>query len=86
MNSIDETSTISSIRIAMYWILGMAACMVASLVAYIVIHAIKDTSVDWNGIGIFLGSISVFTGTGMGAKVWQKKFEGQKDNEQITAQ
>lgn len=63
----------------MYWILGMSAGMVGSVISYIVVHAINNTAVDWNGLGVFLGAISVFIGTGLGAKVWQKQYENKKD-------
>jgi hypothetical protein len=47
---------------------------------YIIIHAVKWTTLDWSGISIFLTSIAAFTGTLLYGKVQQKKVENNEEN------
>jgi hypothetical protein len=49
------------------------------ILVYIIIHAVKCTTLDWSGISIFLTSIAAFTGTLLYGKVQQKKVENNDD-------
>ena len=72
---LNEDSKLSSLRVTLF--LGtLCICMlVVSISLYIMINAIKCSTIDWSGISILIGAISAFTGTLLYGKVQQKKVE-----------
>jgi hypothetical protein len=72
---LSEDSKVSSMRVALF--LGMICiCLMCSgIVAYLLIHAVKCSTLDWMGMSVFLGAVSAFAGTLLYGKVQQKKVE-----------
>ena len=70
-----EDTNVSSMRVTLF--LGtLCICLLCiGIFMYIIIHAIKCTTLDWAGMSIFLGSIAAFAGTLLYGKVQQKKVE-----------
>lgn len=77
---LNEDSKISSMRVTLF--LGtLCVCMLTlGILTYLVIHAVKCTSIDWSGMSIFIGAISAFLGTLLYGKVQQKKVEASTTN------
>jgi uncharacterized membrane protein len=65
----------SSMRLSLYWIVGMAVAFALSVCANIIVATIKGTEIDWQGIAFMIGAIGLFTGPAFGFKTWQKKYE-----------
>jgi hypothetical protein len=79
-NFLKESTDISSMRVTLF--LGtLCVCLLCiGVLVYIIIHAVKCTTLDWSGISIFLTSIAAFTGTLLYGKVQQKKVENNEEN------
>lgn len=75
MESLNEQSPKSSMRVSFYWIVAMAGLLVLAIAASIVVQAVKTQPIDWMGIGTAIGAIGLFIAPAFGAKVWQKKIE-----------
>lgn len=65
----------SSIRVSLYWIIGMAVGFTMSVMAAIVLQAHKGNDINWQGIALVIAAIGAFTSPAFAAKVWQKKYE-----------
>jgi len=78
-NFLKESTDVSSMRVTLF--LGtLCVCLLCiGVLVYIIIHALKCTTLDWSGISIFLTSIAAFTGTLLYGKVQQKKVENNDD-------
>jgi hypothetical protein len=78
-NFLKESTDVSSMRVTLF--LGtLCVCLLCiAILVYIIIHAVKCTTLDWSGISIFLTSIAAFTGTLLYGKVQQKKVENNDD-------
>jgi hypothetical protein len=78
-NFLKESTDVSSMRVTLF--LGtLCVCLLCvGVLVYIIIHAVKCTTLDWSGISIFLTSIAAFTGTLLYGKVQQKKVENKDD-------
>jgi hypothetical protein len=78
-NFLKESTDVSSMRVTLF--LGtLCVCLLCiGVLVYIIIHAVKCTTLDWSGISIFLTSIAAFTGTLLYGKVQQKKVENNDD-------
>lgn len=78
-NFLKESTDISSMRVTLF--LGtLCICLLSiGILVYIIIHAVKCSSLDWSGMSIFLTSIAAFTGTLLYGKVQQKKVENKDD-------
>ena len=79
-NFLKESTDVSSMRVTLF--LGtLCVCLLCiGILIYIIIHAVKCTTLDWSGISIFLTSIAAFTGTLLYGKVQQKKVENNEEN------
>jgi hypothetical protein len=79
-NFLKESTDVSSMRVTLF--LGtLCVCLLCvGVLVYIIIHAVKCTTLDWSGISIFLTSIAAFTGTLLYGKVQQKKVENNEEN------
>jgi hypothetical protein len=79
-NFLKESTDVSSMRVTLF--LGtLCVCLLCiGILVYIIIHAVKCTTLDWSGISIFLTSIAAFTGTLLYGKVQQKKVENNEEN------
>jgi hypothetical protein len=77
-NFLKESTDVSSMRVTLF--LGtICVCLLCiGILVYIIIHAVKCTTLDWSGISIFLTSIAAFTGTLLYGKVQQKKVENNE--------
>ena len=75
MESLNENSAKSSMRVSFYWIIAMAGLLVAAISAVVVIQSVKLQPVDWIGIAAAIGAIGVFIAPAFGAKVGQKQIE-----------
>jgi uncharacterized BrkB/YihY/UPF0761 family membrane protein len=78
MESTKENSKQSSMRISLYWVVGMAVAFTASICVTILIQAANSQPVDWNGVGWGIGAIGVFIAPAFGFKVWQKQYENKE--------
>jgi hypothetical protein len=80
-NFLKESTDVSSMRVTLF--LGtLCICLLClGIFTYILIHAVKCTTLDWSGMSIFLGSIAAFTGTLLYGKVQQKKVENVANKE-----
>ncbi len=78
-NFLKESTDVSSMRVTLF--LGtLCICLLSiGILVYIIIHAVKCSSLDWSGMSIFLTSIAAFTGTLLYGKVQQKKVENKDD-------
>ncbi len=78
-NFLKESTDVSSMRVTLF--LGtLCVCLLCiGIFAYILIHAVRCTLLDWSGISIFLTSIAAFSGTLLYGKVQQKKVENNDD-------
>jgi hypothetical protein len=78
-NFLKESTDFSSMRVTLF--LGtLCICLLSiGILVYIIIHAVKCTTLDWSGMSIFLTSIAAFTGTLLYGKVQQKKVENKDD-------
>ena len=79
---LNEDSKVSSMRVTLFLGTLCICIMCIGVVAYLMIHAVKCTTLDWAGMSLFLGSISAFAGTLLYGKVQQKKVENK--NQDIT--
>jgi hypothetical protein len=79
-NFLKESTDVSSMRVTLF--LGtLCVCLLCiGVLVYIIIHAVKCTTLDWSGVSIFLTSIAAFTGTLLYGKVQQKKVENNEEN------
>jgi hypothetical protein len=79
-NFLKESTDVSSMRVTLF--LGtLCVCLLCiGILVYIIIHAVKCTTLDWSGVSIFLTSIAAFTGTLLYGKVQQKKVENNEEN------
>jgi hypothetical protein len=79
-NFLKESTDVSSMRVTLF--LGtLCVCLLCiGILVYIIIHAVKCTTLDWSGMSIFLTSIAAFTGTLLYGKVQQKKVENNEEN------
>jgi hypothetical protein len=78
-NFLKESTDVSSMRVTLF--LGtLCVCLLCvGVLVYIIIHAVKCSTLDWSGMSIFLTSIAAFTGTLLYGKVQQKKVENKDD-------
>jgi len=78
-NFLKESTDLSSMRVTLF--LGtLCICLLSlGILVYIIIHAVKCSTLDWSGMSIFLTSIAAFTGTLLYGKVQQKKVENKDD-------
>lgn len=78
-NFLKESTDVSSMRVTLF--LGtLCICLLCiGILVYIIIHAVKCSTLDWSGMSIFLTSIAAFTGTLLYGKVQQKKVENKDD-------
>jgi hypothetical protein len=78
-NFLKESTDVSSMRVTLF--LGtLCICLLSiGILVYIIIHAVKCSTLDWSGMSIFLTSIAAFTGTLLYGKVQQKKVENKDD-------
>lgn len=65
----------STMRVSLYWIIGMAAGLVLAIIIAIVILALKETEINWSGIALVVGAIGVFIAPAFGFKALQKSYE-----------
>lgn len=65
----------SSIRVSLYWVIGMAAGITAAIICSIVILSAKGIQPDWQGVALCFGGIGVFIAPALGFKAYQKRFE-----------
>ena len=83
-NFLKESTDYSSMRVTL--LLGtLCICLLSlGIFIYLIIHAVKCSSLDWSGMSIFLTSIAAFAGTLLYGKVQQKKVEKLNiDNQNI---
>jgi hypothetical protein len=83
-NFLKESTDYSSMRVTL--LLGtLCICLLSlGIFIYLIIHAVKCSSLDWSGMSIFLTSIAAFAGTLLYGKVQQKKVEKSNiDNQNI---
>jgi hypothetical protein len=78
-NFLKESTDVSSMRVTLF--LGtLCVCLLCvGVLVYIIIHAVKCSTLDWSGMSIFRTSIAAFTGTLLYGKVQQKKVENKDD-------
>lgn len=72
---LKEDSKVSSMRWALMMVVYMCFILVACVGAYIVITSLKTAEINWNGIAIFLLSLTGFLGAAVTGKWAQKKEE-----------
>lgn len=78
-NFLKESTDVSSMRVTLF--LGtLCICLLSiGILIYIIINAVKCSTLDWSGMSIFLTSIAAFTGTLLYGKIQQKKVENKDD-------
>ena len=79
MKSLSPNSGVSSTRVSLYWVVGMAGALVASIIISTIIQAATLQPIDWMGVAAAIGAIGVFLTPAFGAKVWQKRYETKRE-------
>ena len=71
----DPQGKKSTMRVSLYWIIGMAAGLVLAIMIAVVVQALNGAVIDWQGIALAIGAIGVFVAPALGFKALQKRFE-----------
>ena len=65
----------STIRVSLYWVIGMAVGLIIAIITAIVIQAFKSMEINWQGIALTIGAVGVFIAPAFGFKALQTQYE-----------
>lgn len=68
-------SVLSSMRYALIWVIWMSLILVGASAFHIIFNTISGDEIQWNGVAILVGAISLFISSAVAGKVIQKKQE-----------
>lgn len=71
----DGLGNISSMRISLYWVVGMAVAFCLAICSAIIVQATKGDPIEWLGVAAAIAAVGAFMAPALAAKYYQKKIE-----------
>lgn len=78
----EDNGKQSSIRMSLYWVVGMAGALVLAICGSMVMRTIEGDPINFEGIAVLIGAIGGFMAPAFGFKAWQKGKEKEAKPEE----